>query len=71
MTSEFRTIATDEPGLRLEDSGIPHTAGIKEALRERVTSRPPSGSYRVYNIYLNKVGENYLIVMDHEDVPEP
>lgn len=34
-------------------------------------SKPPSGYYKVVNIYVEKVGVNYKLKVEHEDTPEP
>ena len=36
-----------------------------------VKSEPPSGYYKVVNIYCEKVGSIYKLVVDHETDPEP
>ena len=36
-----------------------------------VVSEPPSGYYKIYNIYAQKIGTKYHIVTEQENVPEP
>ena len=36
-----------------------------------IVSKPPSGYYKVVNLYCEKVGATYQLVVEHEDVPEP
>ena len=36
-----------------------------------VKSEPPSGYYKVVNLYVEKVGAVYKLVVQHEDTPEP
>lgn len=34
-------------------------------------SKPPSGYYKVVNLYVEKVGANYKLKVEYEDTPEP
>jgi hypothetical protein len=36
-----------------------------------VVSNPPSGFYKVTNIYCTKVGDTYELVVNHENIPQP
>ena len=36
-----------------------------------IVSEPPSGYYKIYNIYAQKIGAKYHIVTEQENVPEP
>ena len=36
-----------------------------------LTSKPPVGCHKVYNIYAKKVGDTYHLVMEIETEPEP
>ena len=36
-----------------------------------VTSEPPSGSYKIYGLYLKPVGSTYKICYVKSDTPEP
>ena len=38
---------------------------------EIVPSNPPSGYYKVTNIYVRKIGASYKLVVQHENIPEP
>jgi hypothetical protein len=35
-----------------------------------VISNPPSGYYKIFNIYMAKVGAIYQLYIDHSDIPE-
>ena len=37
---------------------------------ELIVSNPPSGYYKVYGIYLRKVGEKFFPVFVYSDTPE-
>ena len=34
-------------------------------------SVPPSGKYKIFNMYMEKVGSIYKLYIEHSDVPEP
>ena len=34
-------------------------------------SNPPSGCYKIYNVYAEKFGAVYKFVFEHSDIPEP
>ena len=36
-----------------------------------VVSNPPSGFYKVTNIYCTKVGDTYELIVNHENIPQP
>lgn len=36
-----------------------------------IKSEPPSGYYKVVNLYVEKVGANYKLKVEYEDTPEP
>jgi len=36
-----------------------------------LVSEPPSGKYKIYNIYLQKIGSKYHPIFEYESIPEP
>ena len=36
-----------------------------------LVSEPPSGKYKIYNIYMQKIGAKYHPIFEIENIPEP
>ena len=62
-TEQFAPIVLterQEPGaLNLND-----VQGLRDALKERVVSRPPAGSRQIFNFYYNPTTERFVIVIE-------
>jgi hypothetical protein len=46
-----------------------HTLEVEEGAV--IVSNPPSGGYKIFNMWLEKVGSKYKIMFDIENIPIP
>ena len=67
---KHKTVGTQLTQAEFEDTVLHEIDGLT-AGGVLVISNPPSGYYKVVNLYCEKVGASYKLVVVHEDTPQP
>jgi hypothetical protein len=72
MAGDFKhkTVGTELTQTEFEAVDLHELDGVKFG-DIILKSEPPSGYYKVVNLYVEKVGESYKLKVEYEDTPIP